>query len=364
MSLDEYYERLGLPSGASPAEIKSAYRRLRATFHPDRNRGKEANVEPIFKRIQEAFEILTGERRPPQAARTQAHEHPRHHTTRSHGSASGPSQRAGAGWPPSGRWDSYRTSSGAGSGATASSASTTPVRGANRHQPLHIPLEIALNGGDMPIAAQASETCRHCGGQNTRFVVEPCTRCGGKGQWSDGMRCDECVGAGRTMQPYRCPACESRTRDALRRPETVRVPPGAWDGQRLVVEGAGFPGINGGPAGDAVYSIVVLCGSDFRRDGLNLTAELRLDFVAAIVGGTHTIRLLGREHALAIPSNVQPGTLIRLSGEGLSDATGNRGELRFQVVLTMPEAAAKLTQEERQRLKAVFDAAAHRTKPH
>ena len=364
MSLDEYYERLGLPSGASPAEIKSAYRRLRATFHPDRNRGKEANVEPIFKRIQEAFEILTGERRPPQAARAPAHEHPRHHATRSHGSASGPSQRAGAGWPPSGRWDSYRTSSGAGSGATASSASTTPVRGANRHQPLHIPLEIALNGGDMPIAAQASETCRHCGGQNTRFVVEPCTRCGGKGQWSDGMRCDECVGAGRTMQPYRCPACESRTRDALRRPETVRVPPGAWDGQRLVVEGAGFPGINGGPAGDAVYSIVVLCGSDFRRDGLNLTAELRLDFVAAIVGGTHTIRLLGREHALAIPSNVQPGTLIRLSGEGLSDATGNRGELRFQVVLTMPEAAAKLTQEERQRLKAVFDAAAHRTKPH
>jgi hypothetical protein len=30
----------------------------------------------------------------------------------------------------------------------------------------------------------------------------------------------------------------------------------------------------------------------------------------------------------------------------------------------MPEAATKLTPEERQRLKAVFDAAALRTKPH
>lgn len=67
VSLDEYYRRLELPDTASPADVKRAYRRLRAKYHPDRNKGREATVEPVFKRIQEAFEILIGERKAPMA---------------------------------------------------------------------------------------------------------------------------------------------------------------------------------------------------------------------------------------------------------------------------------------------------------
>ncbi|WP_372450309.1 J domain-containing protein [Paraburkholderia aspalathi] len=37
VSLDEYYRRLKLPDTASPADVKRAYRRLRAKYHPDRN---------------------------------------------------------------------------------------------------------------------------------------------------------------------------------------------------------------------------------------------------------------------------------------------------------------------------------------
>ncbi|HVE08802.1 MAG TPA: DnaJ domain-containing protein, partial [Paraburkholderia sp.] len=62
MSIGEYYKRLDLPETASPDEIKRAYRRLRAKYHPDLNKGREASVEPVFKRIQEAFEVLTGTR--------------------------------------------------------------------------------------------------------------------------------------------------------------------------------------------------------------------------------------------------------------------------------------------------------------
>src|SRR5471032_2680547 len=64
VSLKEYYRRLELPDTASPADVTRAYRRLRAKYHPDRNKGRESIVEPVFKRVQEAFEILIGKREP------------------------------------------------------------------------------------------------------------------------------------------------------------------------------------------------------------------------------------------------------------------------------------------------------------
>jgi len=48
---------LGLPAGASQAEIKAAYRRLAKAFHPDT--AGEAAI-PRFLAIQAAYETLTG----------------------------------------------------------------------------------------------------------------------------------------------------------------------------------------------------------------------------------------------------------------------------------------------------------------
>lgn len=51
-----YYERLGVPTGASESEIKAAYRRLALQFHPDS--GQPGDVER-FREVQEAYEILS-----------------------------------------------------------------------------------------------------------------------------------------------------------------------------------------------------------------------------------------------------------------------------------------------------------------
>lgn len=50
-----FYERLGVPEGATAAEIKSAYRRLVKQFHPDS--GASSDVDR-FRKIQEAYETL------------------------------------------------------------------------------------------------------------------------------------------------------------------------------------------------------------------------------------------------------------------------------------------------------------------
>jgi len=59
MAIDPY-RTLGLEPGASPAEIKRAYRRLAKAFHPD-SAGEAAL--PRFLAIHEAYDRLTTGRR-------------------------------------------------------------------------------------------------------------------------------------------------------------------------------------------------------------------------------------------------------------------------------------------------------------
>lgn len=61
MSVPDYYAILEIERDATATGIKSAYRRLAKQFHPDKNPGREPEVEPKFKLICVAYEILIDE---------------------------------------------------------------------------------------------------------------------------------------------------------------------------------------------------------------------------------------------------------------------------------------------------------------
>jgi molecular chaperone DnaJ len=57
----DYYKVLGVSNTASKEEVKRAYKKLARQFHPDANKGKEA--EQRFKEISEAHSVLTNDER-------------------------------------------------------------------------------------------------------------------------------------------------------------------------------------------------------------------------------------------------------------------------------------------------------------
>ena len=58
MTKRDHYETLGLERGASPEEIKSAFRKLAKQYHPDINPDNKKTAEEQFKKINEAYEAL------------------------------------------------------------------------------------------------------------------------------------------------------------------------------------------------------------------------------------------------------------------------------------------------------------------
>jgi curved DNA-binding protein CbpA len=56
---EDYYKILGVGKDATDAEIKKAYRKLALKWHPDKNQDKREEAEEKFKKINEAYSVLS-----------------------------------------------------------------------------------------------------------------------------------------------------------------------------------------------------------------------------------------------------------------------------------------------------------------
>ena len=115
---------------------------------------------------------------------------------------------------------------------------------------------------------------------------------------------------------------------------TVRVPPGAGDGDKVRIAGQGAPGAFGGPPGDLLLSIRVGKHPYFERSGLDLYLDLPVTVGEAYRGARVRVPTPDGVVTLTVPKHAQSGQVARLKGRGVKRKT-ETGDLyvRFQIKL-------------------------------
>jgi DnaJ-class molecular chaperone len=257
------YEILGVQKSDSANAIRSAYRKLAKTHHPDLNPGKPEEAER-FKEISTAYELLSDKDKRGRYDRGEIDASgnevpPQRPFYREYADAAGQSRYRGqTGFDPENLEDILAQAFGArGAGGRAGQHFT--ARGSDAHYTLTVGFLDAANG-------------------TSRRITLP----------------------------------EGKTLD-------VRIPAGTRDGHVLRLKGQGMPGFGGGAAGDALVEIVVAPHPLFRREGDDIIIELPVTIQEAVVGASLEVPTIKGKVRLTIPPNSGTGTRLRLRGRGIHD---------------------------------------------
>jgi len=174
MSKRDYYEVLGIDKGASPEEIKKAFRSKAKQLHPDRN-SDNPNAEAQFKEANEAYDILKdGEKK----AAYDRYGHAAFEGGMGGGGAAG----FGGGDFSSAFSDVFDDLFGDMMGGRG--GQNRSARGADLRYNLRVTLEEAYSGLQKTINVPSTVQCTSCNGSGAERGTEPvtCPTCSGMGK--------------------------------------------------------------------------------------------------------------------------------------------------------------------------------------
>jgi molecular chaperone DnaJ len=332
----DFYVILGLGPGASPAEIKRAYRRLARRYHPGINPGDRA-AEALFERISEAYETLSDPER-----------RQRYDVA---GGPAGPQGEAGA-FEFAGFDFSF-----AAHGTEAATFGELfaevlhppaaehgqPEAGADLHASLAVTFEESIRGVERQVVVTRQVACAACQGTGRiRSPEERCSQCHatGKVRWARGhmvfsKSCPACGGTG-SQRAERCLVCGAHGRSVRTEAVSVSVPAGVLNGSRLRVAEKGHAGRRGGRTGDLYVDVLVQPHQVLRREGDDLFMTVPVAVHEAVLGARIVVPTLDGDVRLAVPPGTQAGRQFRLRGRGAPTSAGGRGDFVVEVRLVLP----------------------------
>jgi molecular chaperone DnaJ len=353
MAAGDYYDILGIPRNADEKEVKKAYRNLARKYHPDVC--KESGAEERFKKINEAYSILSD----PQKRAQYDHLGHETYTQASKGSYSGSGGFGGFSTDFSGFGDIFDFFGG-GFGGTRHAG---PRAGADMLMRFQISLDDAVFGTDREIEISHSEPCPACEGTGSETKKRiSCPRCGGSGQlrqmnqtiFGQFVRmstCPDCGGLGRVPET-RCRQCRGSGKTQVRRKVSVHIPAGIDTGMRLRMEGYGEAGDFGAANGDLFLEISVRPHERFTRHGDNLEVIQEITPAQAVAGSVVPVVTIDGKHVdLTIPAGIQHDTALKIAGEGIR-RRGRPGDLLVRVKIRIPK---QLTPELRELYEKILD---------
>jgi molecular chaperone DnaJ len=346
----DLYAELGVARDATEEQIRSAYRKLARTYHPDVNPGKP-EAEDKFKRVAAAYEVLANKEKRAlydefgdvsrasgfDAEKARAYE--RYHSAR----AAAPD--VGGEVPFDFDLGDLFGAMGARRGGrrTAAHDESFPVAGENLVAEVELDFVTALRGTELELDVPSRSPCAHCtgSGEEPGAKAERCVTCSGTGRVQavhGPMRmttpCPDCGGDGKLRTP--CGVCRGAGIIAGTTHTRVRVPRGADDGSELRVRGKGTPGLFGGETGDLIIRTRVRPHPLFRRDGLDLSLELPVTLLEAYRGASVSVPTPDGPVQLKVPAHAQTGTQLRLRGKGVTRGDSH-GDLYVKLVVRMPD---------------------------
>ena len=352
MSQNDYYETLGIPKGATEAEIKKAYRKLALKYHPDRNPdNKEA--EEKFKEVAEAYQVLSD---PKKKAEYDAYGRVQNR---------GPRVNPGD-FNINDVFSDFSFGSSIFDELLNNSRRRTrrrpPQKGSNLRIKVDITLKDMLNGIDKKVRLKRDICCTSCGGNGAEdgSSLQDCHICHGTGHMVDTMStplgrmrtertCNACSGSGKIIEKI----CGTCTGNGLINEDEVidiTIPKGARrDYQFAVAEKGNFP-VGGGIPGDLIILINELEDDELVRDGRNIIHDLYISFVDAVLGSEVEVPTIEGKVKIKITPGSENGKVLRLKDKGVPDLGGTNavGDELIYLNIYVPKT---LNQEEKEILQ-------------
>ena len=355
----DYYDILGVNRDASQDEIKRAYRKLAAKYHPDKNKAPDA--EEKFKKVREAYEVLSD----PQ--KRKAYDQ--------YGQAGVEGFNAyGAGnmgWQDFGTiFDMGDLSSIFGnlfqdffgaqvgrswgrSRRTNTKTGASATRGSDIKITLNLDFKQANQGGEFEISYKRYSICEDCkgtGSKTGKYVV--CSVCGGTGQVQRMQSsflgqivftspCPSCKGSGQVPEKI-CDVCKGEGRVLKDVTLKIKVPKGSYDGLTLRFKQGGNVGKRGGIPGDLYVILKVKDYKGFTRKRENLYTDIKIPVTKAVLGGVIEIDTPYGPLKVKIPKGVQPGDILKIPEYGAYKlGEDKRGDLFIKVDIDIPKRLTK-----------------------
>ena len=331
----DLYAVLGVRKNATSAEVRRAYQKVARMLHPDLNPGDPQAVER-FRDVSAAFAVLSDPQRRGAYDRGEAVPVPAGvPEVGFHGfDFSAEVRLGGAGFQEIFGNVLRRP--------VAVEAAATP--GEDLEQSTQLAFEECFQTTRRRLHLVRQDRCPDCeGAGEVSLTPRPCPSCEGSGEVRSlrgrmvfTRRCGDCAGAG-TLSRRPCVRCAGEGRVMRSEWLEVQIPPGAGDGSRVRVPGAGNAGRRGGPAGDFVLVVEVAPHPFYRREGEDLYCEVPVTMVEAALGAHVEVPTPDGPVTIEIPSGTQGGQRFRLRKRGLPrvDQKG-RGDLYVEARVHVP----------------------------
>ena len=332
----DFYEILGISKGATPEEIKKAYRKKAIEFHPDKNPGNK-EAEESFKTAAEAYEILSD---PNKKAKYDQYGHQAFD-----GGGYGGGHHMNMDDIFSQFGDIFGGGGFGGFGGRSNGGSRR-VKGSNLRIKVKLTLEEIANGVEKKVKVKRKiqaqgvtyKTCSTCNGSGQIMKIANTIL----GRMQTAATCHTCGGSGQILdqKPSGADAQGMVLEDDT---VSIKIPAGVVDGMQLKVANKGneAPGSNSIP-GDLIVAIEEIEHEFLKREGENLHYDLYISFAEAALGASKDIETVSGKVRIKLEEGIQSGKILRLKGKGIPSINSyGTGDLLVHVNVWTPKTLNK-----------------------